>query len=84
MVGRSKTVSGPYFDKDGISMNANGGSLVVEGDNKKWYGAGHNAVYHFNEQDYIVYHGYDATDKGKSKLIIHLLNWDDEGWPKIN
>ena len=41
VVGRSKTVSGPYFDKDGISMNANGGSLVVEGDNKKWYGAGH-------------------------------------------
>lgn len=84
VVGRSKKVSGPYLDKNGISMNSNGGSLVVEGDHKQWYGAGHNAVYRFNEQDYIVYHGYDATDKGRSKLIIQLLEWDNEGWPKLN
>jgi arabinan endo-1,5-alpha-L-arabinosidase len=84
MVGRSKKIAGPYLDKNGISMNANGGSLVVEGDNKQWFGAGHNAVYRFNEQDYIVYHGYDATDKGKSKLIIHPLEWDNNGWPKLN
>lgn len=83
VVGRSKKISGPYLDKNNISMNANGGSLVVQGDNKKWYGAGHNAVYHLNEQYYIVYHGYDATDKGKSKLIIDFLEWDSEGWPRL-
>jgi arabinan endo-1,5-alpha-L-arabinosidase len=84
VVGRSKKITGPYLDKKGISLEDNGGSLVVEGDNKKWYGAGHNAVYSFNEKDYIVYHGYDATDKGKSKLVIHPLKWDQEGWPQIN
>ncbi len=84
VAGRSEKITGPYLDKNGIPMKAGGGSLVVEGDNKKWYGAGHNAVYRLNQQDYIVYHGYDATDKGKSKLIIHPLGWDKEGWPKLN
>lgn len=84
VVGRSEKITGPYLDKNGISMTADGGSVVVEGDNKQWYGAGHNAVCHFNGQDYIVYHGYDVTDKGKSKLIIHPLGWDNDGWPKLN
>ncbi len=80
VVGRSEKVYGPYIDKNGVSMFVGGGSLVVEGDNKNWFGAGHNSAYTFNGQDYIVYHGYDATDKGKSKLIIEELKWKDE-WP---
>ena len=31
MVGRSKTVTGPYLDKDGKAMNKGGGSLVIQG-----------------------------------------------------
>ncbi len=83
VVGRSKTITGPYVDKTGLSMQADGGSLLLQGDSKKWYGAGHNAVYHADGNDYIVYHGYDAADKGKAKLIIQLLHWDTEGWPEI-
>ena len=30
MVGRSKTVTGPYLDKDGKAMNKGGGSLVIQ------------------------------------------------------
>ncbi|HUQ96079.1 MAG TPA: hypothetical protein VM010_00335, partial [Chitinophagaceae bacterium] len=56
-------------------------SVVVEGDNKTWFGAGHNAVYTFDEQDYNVYHGYDAADNGRSKLIIKPLRWDAQSWP---
>jgi arabinan endo-1,5-alpha-L-arabinosidase len=65
-------------------MQQNGGSLVAEGDQKNWYAVGHNAVYNFHDQDYIVYHGYDATDKGRSKVVIRQLNWDEEGWPTLN
>jgi arabinan endo-1,5-alpha-L-arabinosidase len=81
VVGRSENVTGPYLDKSGVSMCLGGGSLVVQGDNKNWFGAGHNSAYTFNGKDYIVYHGYDAKDRGRSKLIIEELNWQD-GWPE--
>ncbi len=81
MVGRSDKIEGPYADKDGVPMNLGGGSLVAEGD-KNWYGVGHNSVATFNNIDYIVFHGYDAFDNGKSKLIIEKLDWINN-WPVI-
>lgn len=81
VVGRSKTVAGPYLDKNNVPMTAGGGSLVVEGDAKEWFGAGHNSVYSFGGKDYIIYHGYDALDRGRSKLLINQLEWDRQGWP---
>ncbi|QNA42692.1 arabinan endo-1,5-alpha-L-arabinosidase [Lacibacter sediminis] len=83
VVGRSKQVTGPYLDKNSVTMTSNGGTLVLEGDAKEWFGAGHNAVYHVDDKDYIVYHGYDALDKGRSKLLINELAWDKEGWPTL-
>lgn len=82
VVGRSEKIMGPYADREGIPMNLGGGSLVLEGD-KYWFGAGHNSVYTFNGRDYIVFHGYDAADKGRSKLRIENLDWDARGWPFI-
>lgn len=82
VVGRSEKVSGPYVDKKGERMNLGGGTLVVEGD-KNWFGAGHNSVYNFDGKDYIIFHGYDAQDKGKSKLRIEELEWDADGWPGV-
>ncbi len=82
VVGRSEKVFGPYLDKQGVSMIQGGGSLVQEGDSS-WFGLGHNAVYKFNGTDYLIFHGYDAADKGRSKLIIEELQWDQEGWPKV-
>jgi arabinan endo-1,5-alpha-L-arabinosidase len=83
VVGRSKQVTGPYLDRNSVTMTSNGGTLVLEGDAKEWFGAGHNAVYHAEGKDYIVYHGYDALDKGRSKLLINELAWDKEGWPTL-
>ncbi len=83
VVGRSKQVAGPYLDKNSVTMTSNGGTLVLEGDAKEWFGAGHNAVYHVDGKDYIVYHGYDALDKGRSKLLINELAWNNEGWPTL-
>ena len=80
VVGRSEKVMGPYLDKKGVSLDKNGGTPVVEG-NKEWYGAGHNSVYTFDGVDYNIFHGYDAKDRGRSKLIIEQLKWDNEGWP---
>jgi arabinan endo-1,5-alpha-L-arabinosidase len=83
VVGRSSKLTGPYTDKAGVPMVQNGGTLLVQGDGKEWFGAGHNATYQFDGKHYIVYHGYDATDKGKPKLIIQQLSWDANGWPFV-
>jgi arabinan endo-1,5-alpha-L-arabinosidase len=82
MVGRAEQVTGPYLDKRGRNMNLGAGSLLLEG-NKDWPGVGHNAVCTFDGEDYLIYHAYDASDEGRSKLKINKLRWDDQGWPEV-
>lgn len=80
MVGRSDKITGPYLDQSGKPMLQGGGTLVLAGD-KNWYGVGHNSTYTYDGKDYLVYHGYDAHDTGKSKLLLKQLRWDAQGWP---
>ena len=82
IVGRAEKVTGPYLDKDGRNLDEGGGTIVISG-NQKWYGVGHNAVANFNNQDYLVFHGYDASDKGVSKLLIRKIKWQN-GWPSVD
>lgn len=81
VVGRSEKITGPYLDKDGIAMEKGGGTILVKGDSE-WFGAGHNSAYTFNGRDYIIYHGYDAKDNGRSKLVIKEMKWENE-WPAV-
>lgn len=81
IIGRSKILKGPYLDKAGIAMNKGGGSILLQGDDK-WYGVGHNGVASFDGADYIIFHGYDAADRGISKLRLEKLDWVD-GWPVV-
>lgn len=81
VVGRSKTITGPYVDKNGKKLIEGGGSLVIEG-NKNWYGVGHNSVFTFDGKDYTFMHGYDASDKGLPKLIVKEVTWVN-GWPTV-
>ncbi len=83
IIGRSKNIQGPFIDKEGKNMGTGGGSILYQG-NKNWYGVGHNSAYTFNNKDYLIFHGYDANDEGKPKLIIKEMIWDKEGWPIIN
>ena len=82
MVGRSKSVTGPYFDKEGISMLDGGGSLVLAG-NENWVALGHNSAYTFDGQDYLVFHAYETADNALQKLRILPIRWED-GWPVVN
>ncbi|WP_345059844.1 arabinan endo-1,5-alpha-L-arabinosidase [Hymenobacter glaciei] len=82
VVGRAKALTGPYLDKAGLPLEQGGSSLVLQGD-KNWYGVGHNAVATFDGTDYLVFHAYDAADKGRSKLRIEPLRWDAAGWPMV-
>jgi arabinan endo-1,5-alpha-L-arabinosidase len=79
MVGRSKHVTGPYVDKDGVPMMEGGGASLLTA-NERWLGPGGESVLmQPGEQDIIVYHAYDAHT-GRPALQISTLTWDD-GWP---
>jgi arabinan endo-1,5-alpha-L-arabinosidase len=69
-------------DKPGLDMRFGGGTQVVKG-NSDWPGVGHNSAYTFKGTDYLVFHGYDVKDKGRSKLLILKIIWDQEGWPTV-
>ncbi|MBN2611919.1 MAG: arabinan endo-1,5-alpha-L-arabinosidase [Bacteroidales bacterium] len=82
MVGRSGNITGPYKDRNGVEMAQGGGTLVLAG-NESWPGVGHNSAYTFEGKDYLIFHGYDASDNGKSKLLIREIQWDNEYWPVV-
>ncbi|HEY1500271.1 MAG TPA: arabinan endo-1,5-alpha-L-arabinosidase [Acidobacteriaceae bacterium] len=79
MVGRSKHVTGPYVDKDGVPMMDGGGTQLLSG-NQRWLGPGGESVLMDPRgHDIIVFHAYDAHN-GKPALQISTLTWDG-GWP---
>lgn len=82
VVGRSKTIQGPYIDKNNVSMAHGGGTLVLEG-NKAWNGVGHNAVCNFEGVDYLIFHAYNAAQKGRPMLKIERITWNEQGWPEV-
>lgn len=78
-VGRATSVTGPYYDRAGVSMLNNGGTPVLESHGSV-IGPGGQSIMNDVDGDLIVYHYYDGTDNGTPKLGINLLNWSS-GWP---
>lgn len=78
-VGRATSVTGPYVDKNGVSMSNNGGTPVLES-HGRYIGPGGQSIYKDVDGDLIVYHYYDGQDNGTPKLGVNLLNWSS-GWP---
>jgi len=82
VVGRSKHVAGPYAGRDGKGMMQGYGTLLLQG-NRRFHGPGHNAVLRDKDQDYLVYHAYDAEHEGRPTLRISPLAWSADGWPTV-
>lgn len=82
IVGRSKTVNGPYYDADGVSLMLGGGTPVVSG-NDRYPGVGHCAVVNDGTKDWLFFHGYDKTRHFNSHLLIREIQWNKEGWPVV-
>jgi arabinan endo-1,5-alpha-L-arabinosidase len=77
VVGRSKTITGPYYDKNGVDMMKGGGTIFDAG-NDRWKGPGHSDILNNN---LIVRHAYDALANGTPTMLINDLYWDSSGWP---
>ena len=83
-VGRSKTVDGPYTDREGTPMTEGGGTLFLEGDKDEFEAAGHCAAYDLeNGETIFICHGYSTRLNGASILIQRTVKWTDDGWPTL-
>ena len=79
MVGRSKSITGPYVDKDGKLLTAGGGTPLLIG-NSRWLGPGGESILRDpKHQDLIVFHAYDAKS-GRPSMQLSTIDWSD-GWP---
>ncbi|GAA0543889.1 arabinan endo-1,5-alpha-L-arabinosidase [Rhizomicrobium palustre] len=82
-VGRSKTITGPYLDKDGVDMVKGGGTPLLS-ENPKWAGWGGQGVYNLDGKDVVVMHAYEAADNNFHRLKILPISWDATGWPAVD
>ena len=82
-VGRARSITGPYVDREGKPMMDGGGTLVIAGGGR-WAGPGHCSVLQENKIAWLIYHAYDTEWHGVATLRIAALQWDSEGWPTIS
>jgi len=81
-VGRSRQITGPYVDRDGVDMLKGGGSLVLETAGT-FIGPGHPGILKDGERYWLSYHFYDGTQTGRARLAIRPLEWTADGWPQV-
>ncbi|TEA11177.1 Bifunctional purine biosynthetic protein ADE1 [Colletotrichum sidae] len=79
MVGRSTSITGPYVDKNGVSM-LNGGGTEVMASHGSINGPGHPAVFTDADADVLVYHYYTAQNA--ALLGINLIRYESD-WPVV-
>jgi arabinan endo-1,5-alpha-L-arabinosidase len=80
-VGRSRSVKGPYLDKDGRDMFGGGGSVVLDS-HGAITGPGGQSVF----GDYMAFHYYDGSNQDVPyfpTLGVQKIDWVD-GWPTFD
>jgi len=79
VVGRSRSVTGPYVDATGKPLLEGGGTEVLTA-NSRWLGpGGESLLMDPKGQDLIVFHAYDAKT-GKPSMQLSTIDWT-AGWP---
>lgn len=94
-VGRSDSITGPYVDMNGRSLDdadylpqyeignkIMGGYRFSEGEG--WIGPGHNSVLNDGGDYYIAHHARPEGDKNWMYLHIRRMLWTKEGWPVVS
>ena len=81
VVGRSRSVTGPFIDNVGRDMLAGGGKMVIDGEDRQ-FGAGHFGRYiEDNGVEKMSFHWEADLDRsGRSVLAIRPLVWVND-WP---
>ncbi len=81
VVGRSRSVEGPYVDNVGRDMFRGGGRMVIAARDRKT-GAGHFGRYIFDDGVELMSFHWEADFElsGRSTLAVYPLLWKN-GWP---
>jgi arabinan endo-1,5-alpha-L-arabinosidase len=79
MVGRSRSITGPYVDTAGKLLTDGGGTPLLVA-NSRWLGPGGESVLLGpKHKDLMVFHAYDAKT-GKPSMQLSTIDWSG-GWP---
>ena len=85
-VGRARTITGPYMDRDGAPMSTGGGTLFLASDAQR-IGPGHfGRVVDYDAppsgpERFSIHYEADMSRGGRSVLDIRPLQWSPDGWP---
>ncbi|MCZ0702459.1 arabinan endo-1,5-alpha-L-arabinosidase [Natronobacillus azotifigens] len=93
-VARSKNISGPFVDFNGLEMTDIEspqhdvgmkilGGYHFDGDDG-WVAPGHNSVLKDGDDYYVCHHIRAAKDKHWNYLHIRKILWTDDGWPLVS
>jgi arabinan endo-1,5-alpha-L-arabinosidase len=91
--GRSTSPTGPFVDRDGVSLLAGrvGGIPVISMNGNRWVGPGHQTSFVDHDgQWWMIYHAIDRDDPyfegavgfTKRPVLLDPLDWRD-GWPTV-
>lgn len=96
-VGRSKHITGPYYDHNGRAMTdtedyTNEVGYLLHGgyqfnDAQPWMGPGHNSVLEDTDGKwYVICHIRQRNFHGPeiSTMHCHQILWSEDGWPLLN
>ena len=81
-VGRSRNITVPYFDAEGVDIMTDGGTLFLKSKGA-FIGPGHAGLITEKGADWFSCHFYDGTRRGMATLAILPLQWHTNGWPQI-
>jgi arabinan endo-1,5-alpha-L-arabinosidase len=83
-MGRSKKITGPYLDKDGVDMLKDGGSLFLESTGPL-KGPGHAGILVDKGKNWFTcdFEG-DLRMGGKATFAILPFRWNPDGWPQAD
>lgn len=82
MVGRSKTITGPYTDRTGQAMTEGFAEqlLATEG---RYIGPGGGTAFRDCDNYYYAYHYYDGKANGAPLLEVRPITWTADDWPSL-
>lgn len=78
--GRSTSITGPYYDKNGVSMLDNGGTVLYSSKSNQIGPGGQSVFTTKSGSTAMCYHYYDANNSGTSTLAIRDIK-TVSGWP---
>ena len=83
VVARSRSLFGPYVNKDGRELKDNGYEVIVRGGNG-FVGTGHNSeiVEDDEGETWLFYHAFKVSDPHGRRLMLDRLSWEDD-WPVV-